>query len=230
VRKQARRLAPALAVSVVAHGLGLGVALYALRPLLPAPARVIPVSLIEGWGGGAGEGPSAGEPPPAATPAPAVARPPASPPKLRRPAARADSRPAPPAAAGAEPTGGTPETGGVESGEGGGGRGGGDGPGAGVAGAAYGANPLPPYPLVARRLGMQGMVELDVLVAPDGHAVDVRIRRSSGFAPLDEVAVKTVRERWRFVPARQGTQPIESRVTVPIVFRLDGVETREPRG
>ena len=87
---------------------------------------------------------------------------------------------------------------------------------------AYGTNPLPPYPLVARRLGKEGVVLLAVVVAPDGRAADVRVLRSSGFAPLDDSAVTTVRERWRFIPARRDGAPIESRVTVPIRFRLAG--------
>src|SRR5438132_1063499 len=83
-------------------------------------------------------------------------------------------------------------------------------------------HPLPPYPLVARRLGKEGVVLLEVLVAPDGRAADVRVLRSSGFAPLDDSAVTTVRERWRFIPQRRGGVPVESRVTVPIRFRLAG--------
>jgi len=75
---------------------------------------------------------------------------------------------------------------------------------------------------VARRLGKEGVVLLAVVVAPDGRAADVRVLRSSGFAPLDDSAVTTVRERWRFIPARRDGAPIESRVTVPIRFRLAG--------
>jgi protein TonB len=86
---------------------------------------------------------------------------------------------------------------------------------------AYGSNPLPPYPLVARRLGKEGVVLLDVLVAPDGHAADVRIARSSGFAALDDSALTTVRDHWRFIPARRDGEPVASRVTVPIRFRLE---------
>ena len=67
---------------------------------------------------------------------------------------------------------------------------------------------------------MEGVVLLDVLVAPDGSAADVRVRRSSGFPLLDESALTTVRQRWRFIPARRGDTPVESRVTVPIRFRL----------
>src|SRR5206468_1492619 len=107
-------------------------------------------------------------------------------------------------------------------GVGGGGGDGSGGDGSGGARVAYGTNPPPPYPLVARRLGKEGVVLLEVLVAPDGRAADVRMIRSSGFAPLDESAVTTVRERWRFVPARRDGVPVESRVTVPIRFRLAG--------
>ena len=111
---------------------------------------------------------------------------------------------------------------GVAAASGGGGGDGSGGDGSGGARVAYGTNPLPPYPLVARRLGKEGVVLLEVLVAPDGRAADVRMIRSSGFAPLDESAVTTVRERWRFVPARRDGVPVESRVMVQIRFRLAG--------
>jgi protein TonB len=82
-------------------------------------------------------------------------------------------------------------------------------------------NPLPPYPLVARRLGKEGVVVLEVVVAPDGRPTDVRVVQSAGFPALDESALATVRDRWRFVPARRNGIGVESRVTVPIRFRLD---------
>jgi protein TonB len=68
---------------------------------------------------------------------------------------------------------------------------------------------------------MEGVVLLEVVVAADGRALEVRVLRSSGFRPLDESAVTTVRERWRFVPARRDGVPVESRVPVPIRFRLE---------
>ena len=126
--------------------------------------------------------------------------------------------PAPAGDAAAEPSGGgdgAPAGSGAGSGQG-------DGAGAGAgAGAAYGTNPLPPYPLVARRLGVEGVVLLEVVVAPDGRPAEVRVLRSSGFAPLDDSAAATVRQRWRFLPARRGGTAVQSRVTVPIRFRLD---------
>ncbi|HWP66484.1 MAG TPA: energy transducer TonB, partial [Candidatus Limnocylindria bacterium] len=86
---------------------------------------------------------------------------------------------------------------------------------------AYGSNPDPPYPLAARRLGIQGRVLLEVVVDPDGRAATVRVRSSSGHRVLDDAAVDTVRHRWRFIPARRNGVPVQSTVTVPIRFRIE---------
>ncbi|MGH7964772.1 MAG: energy transducer TonB [Candidatus Binatia bacterium] len=98
------------------------------------------------------------------------------------------------------------------------GRGGGGGT---LARPNYGVNPKPPYPLIARRMGAEGVVVLRVFVHADGSVGRVELSRSSGFNTLDESAVNTVRERWRFLPARQDGQPVESWVEVPIRFVLE---------
>jgi protein TonB len=113
-----------------------------------------------------------------------------------------------------------------------GGYGGGQGRGAGGTGAGgdggvlarpdYGVNPKPPYPLIARRMGAQGVVVLRVFVQANGTVGEVTISQSSGFSILDESALKTVRERWRFVPARLDGRPVASWVEVPIRFVLAG--------
>ncbi len=210
----ARRLEASIVASVLLHALALGVALRGQRVTLRPPLVAIPVALVGGVGGGG----------PASEPAPAPAPAPVAPPAKPRPRPAAVARrptPTPPAPPESAAPGGGGE--GVAAARGGGGGGDGSGgDGSGGARVAYGTNPLPPYPLVARRLGKEGVVLLEVLVAPDGRAADVRMIRSSGFAPLDESAVTTVRERWRFVPARRDGLPVESRVTVPIRFRLAG--------
>jgi len=86
----------------------------------------------------------------------------------------------------------------------------------------YGVNPKPPYPMLARRLGAQGVVLLRVHVRKDGTVADVELARSSGFAMLDDAATRTVLERWRFVPARVDGVPVASWVEVPIRFVLEG--------
>jgi len=86
--------------------------------------------------------------------------------------------------------------------------------------ADYLANPAPPYPALSRRTGEQGRVILRVHVTPGGTVDDIQVRTSSGHARLDDSALETVK-RWKFVPARQGAQPIAAWVLVPISFGLD---------
>lgn len=84
----------------------------------------------------------------------------------------------------------------------------------------YGVNPKPPYPMLARRRGDQGVVLLHVHVRADGSVVAAEIRQSSGSSLLDDAALQTVRESWRFIPARLNSAPVESWVEVPIRFVL----------
>jgi protein TonB len=85
----------------------------------------------------------------------------------------------------------------------------------------YRVNPKPPYPMLARRLGAQGVVLLRVQVREDGSVAAVELAHSCGFPMLDESATRTVRESWQFLPARieDGT-PVASWVEVPIRFVL----------
>jgi protein TonB len=85
--------------------------------------------------------------------------------------------------------------------------------------AAYLNNPPPPYPPAAVRAGQQGTVMLRVMVKRDGLPSRVEIDKSSGSRALDTAAQDAVWS-WRFEPARHGTDPIESWVMVPVVFRL----------
>ena len=85
--------------------------------------------------------------------------------------------------------------------------------------ADYLDNPKPPYPGISRRMGEEGEVRLRVHVDPAGNAQQIEIARSSGFPRLDQAALDTVKQ-WRFIPARQGEQPIAAWVIVPIQFSL----------
>ena len=81
-------------------------------------------------------------------------------------------------------------------------------------------NPAPVYPPIARRMGEQGQVLLDVHILPDGSVGEVKLKRSSGFSRLDESAMQAVR-RWRYVPARRGSEPIAYWYVQPVNFTLD---------
>lgn len=87
--------------------------------------------------------------------------------------------------------------------------------------ADYLHNPKPAYPAFARRMGEVGKVLLRVSVTPQGLPDSVAIATSSGSPRLDDAALQTVK-RWRFVPARQGETAVQSWVTVPITFNLEG--------
>ncbi len=77
----------------------------------------------------------------------------------------------------------------------------------------------PVYPEAARRRGQQGRVLLQVNVSASGAPVDVTVAQSSGFASLDDAALRAV-EQWRFVPASRGGTAVPAVAEVPVRFRL----------
>lgn len=81
-------------------------------------------------------------------------------------------------------------------------------------------NPKPPYPLAARRNGIEGTVLLLVHVREDGNTAEVTLKRTSGHTLLDVAALDTVKH-WHFVPAHRGVASVDSWVDVPIRFRLE---------
>lgn len=85
--------------------------------------------------------------------------------------------------------------------------------------ADYLNNPAPSYPPLARRMGEEGVVYVRVFVSSEGVPDQIELKRSSGSARLDEAALLTVK-KWRFVPARRGSQTISAWVVVPIAFSL----------
>lgn len=86
--------------------------------------------------------------------------------------------------------------------------------------ADYLQNPKPTYPAMSRRLEEEGKVLLRVHVGADGNALEVEVKQSSGFPRLDAAARSAV-SRWRFVPARRGSEAIDAWVAVPVVFSLE---------
>jgi protein TonB len=86
--------------------------------------------------------------------------------------------------------------------------------------ADYLQNPAPVYPPLSRRMGEEGKVILRAYVLPSGRPESVELRQSSGSARLDEAALAAVR-KWRFVPARRGSEAVAAWVLIPITFRLE---------
>ncbi|MCL4201963.1 MAG: TonB family protein [Pirellulaceae bacterium] len=84
---------------------------------------------------------------------------------------------------------------------------------------AFVTRPLPDYPeeLLLRRI--EGVVRLLVTIRRDGRVASAKVYSSSGYAEMDESALRTV-QTWVFSPARRGGIPIEETVVVPIRFRI----------
>jgi len=86
--------------------------------------------------------------------------------------------------------------------------------------AAYLSNPPPAYPLSARRRGIEGTALIHAEVSPEGLCLRAELKKSSGAEALDQAALDAVR-KWRFVPAKRGSQAVAAWVEVPITFKLD---------
>ncbi|MBI4616586.1 MAG: energy transducer TonB [Planctomycetes bacterium] len=81
-------------------------------------------------------------------------------------------------------------------------------------------NRSPAYPARAVRLGWEGTVLLEVVVTVSGEVRRARVLESSGHLVLDEAALQAV-VSWRFRPATSDGVPFESKVEIPVVFRLE---------
>jgi len=82
------------------------------------------------------------------------------------------------------------------------------------------SNPRPPYPNKAREEGAEGIVYIKVKIDASGKISAATIARSSGREDLDQAAIKTVSEKWRFKPARAAGLPVPCEKTISIEFRL----------
>jgi TonB family protein len=79
------------------------------------------------------------------------------------------------------------------------------------------AGTLPLYPEAARKLGLEGLVEVEIKVDGQGRSQGVSLTRSAG-ALLDEAMLKAV-AGWRFAPASARGTPVQVRLLVRHLFR-----------
>ena len=78
----------------------------------------------------------------------------------------------------------------------------------------------PPYPSEAKSKGIQGTVNLRILINEKGRVDTAEVASSSGNAFLDNAALNNI-YKWRFSPAKNGKgKAIPCYVNVPIAFRL----------
>jgi protein TonB len=241
-RSATRRHLGALGASVAAHAALLAAVIWLLPSPLPRPSQWVLAYFIElapagAPGGRAGVATAAAAATPAAHAAPrrqrGAKRVDADAPTVRLSAPReARESPSTLVSAAVEASGVRGAGAGASIGEGAGksasghGAGGGADDRVGIALADYAHSPPPRYPEYARRHEQQGTVTLRVLVGEDGAVLAAKVAESSGYDSLDEAALATVRDRWRFTPAGRAGIAVQSWVLVPIRFALEDASRR----
>ena len=83
----------------------------------------------------------------------------------------------------------------------------------------YKENTPPVYPEIARVSGYEGIVLVFAEILPDGRVGNIKIRKSSGYAILDQSAIEAVKP-WKFEPAKKSGSPFKVWVELPIKFIL----------
>jgi len=73
------------------------------------------------------------------------------------------------------------------------------------------------YPILARRRGWSGQVELSFTIDPDGNVNGLKVLTSSGFPVLDEQAMTAIRRSAPFTPP----PPKAVDLVMPVTFRLN---------
>ncbi len=75
------------------------------------------------------------------------------------------------------------------------------------------------YPAQARRMGIQGRVFVEFVIAKDGSLTDVRSVKGIG-AGCDEEAIRIVQSAPAWNPGKQRGRPVRQRYTLPIIFMM----------
>jgi len=77
----------------------------------------------------------------------------------------------------------------------------------------------PDYPKGARQRGEQGEVTLEIRVDAEGDVSEAKVVVGSGFAELDEAAVRAV-QKAKFRPAKSGDRGVASTARLKLEFKL----------
>lgn len=88
-----------------------------------------------------------------------------------------------------------------------------------VAARPLAANAAPEYPARDRALGNEGTVVVAVRIDAQGVVAEATLLEPSPHPGLNRAALRAVLA-WRFAPATLAGAPVEGRLDVPVVFRL----------
>lgn len=93
------------------------------------------------------------------------------------------------------------------------------------------STPKPPYPPSSQRLREEGMVLLSLYVDETGRVRQGKVEKSSGFPLLDESALTTALNSWRFTPGRLGNEPAAMWFKINVKFEcVDRVTKKDACG
>jgi protein TonB len=75
------------------------------------------------------------------------------------------------------------------------------------------------YPEIARKAGVEGTVQVRVLISPKGEIIKIELIKSLGNNGCDEAAIKAIKSvKWN--PAYQRDQPVQVWLSVSVRFKL----------
>ena len=77
------------------------------------------------------------------------------------------------------------------------------------------------YPAASKRLGEEGVAKVKVCVNVQGRVENAELDEGSGFARLDEAAVK-IAKAYRLLPPTENGKPVPGCGSLPVRFRLTG--------
>ena len=75
------------------------------------------------------------------------------------------------------------------------------------------------YPVIAKRMGIEGKVYVQFIINKDGSITDLEILKGIG-SGCDDEALRVIRESPNWVPGKQRGQPVKVKMAIPIVFEL----------
>jgi len=79
---------------------------------------------------------------------------------------------------------------------------------------------VPPYPPIARRLGVEGKVTLRLTVNAEGRVGAAEVVTSSGRDDLDQTAQQWIMAHWIYKPALVNGAPVASKALATVTFSL----------
>lgn len=79
---------------------------------------------------------------------------------------------------------------------------------------------VPPYPVVERRLGIEGTVTLRLTVGTEGQVMTAEVVTSAGREALDQAARAWIIGHWRYRPALKDGNPAVTQLLASVTYSL----------